>query len=382
MKLNLLMMLVGLVVFSHSTWAQAQTPSQQWRVQMGNRMFAPRCDEIGDLVIGGEDGKTPIYSCRVGEHWQAVKGNQLYAPRCARMRHIWWSPENREVMYTCTSGAIFAGSQAQPGSPWKFRYVKEDGGLCSPSDSSYYDCNEKLVNEDHMRGYDYIDVRPRRFPEGVIELSFQWAPPAPPQIDTSDVEVVVRVSPRHDLYGSPRTGSDETLPGRSGWDVPRIPDGMPSADRTSIPARRPAAVSCDDVTVTAYLGQAGQAVWIKREEDKLRVCVGKSLGKAWDDTWDLDYADGMLSYFARADGNWRLVSGTREAPAFANIRWHEWVEVNGVDKRAYIATDKVGESTEAVYGLLDGQQLFRATKPVKMLRFIPAAGAYVFAIQG
>ncbi len=384
MKFMYLLMTV-LVVVGVSQVAWAQAPSQQWRVQMGNRTFAPRCDEIGDLVIGGEDGKTPIYSCRVGEHWQAVKGDQVYTPRCSGMRYIWWSPENREVMYTCTSDAVFAGSQAQPNSPWKFRYVKEDGSLCSPSYSFPYPCNEKLVNEDHVRGYDYIDVRPRRFPEGVIEISFQWAPPAPviPENADSDVEVVrsgVGHRVEHDRTPLMLARRADEYHRRS---FRNIPNGMPSADPTGIPGGKPAVVSCGNEVVTHYLTAGGKPVWIKHEDTKQLVCVDTTLGKAWDDTWDLvGHQSGTASYFALAGGNWRLVNGRTEGPAYGIIRWHEWVDVSGADKRVYIATGKAGESTAAVYGMLDSQQLFRSTKPIKMLCFIPAAGTFVFAIQG
>ncbi|MBU2566620.1 hypothetical protein KKG46_03615 [Patescibacteria group bacterium] len=383
--MNKLLQLIAVLFVSlycfPSAHAGGNGAQSTWRVQMGTRAFTPRCDEIGDLVIGGTDNKTPIYSCRNGEHWQAVKGNQVLTPRCAEMSYIWWSVENSAVMYTCTDGAVFVGNQPQSeDGPWSMVYALSDGSYCGSYLAQYRsDCRLRLAHKDY-RGK---AIKPRRFPdvamlEGVVELSFDWAPPAPatPKPKDADVEVA------HHSSGGPVDEIRFTPRGTSRFDHPAHPDGMPSADPTKMPSGKPAAVSCGDEVVTSYLGEADQAIWIKYDDGKRRVCVGKSLGKSWDEIWDLEkYTDGTASYFARSGGNWRLVNGTREALAFDNIRWHHWVTVNGTEKRAYIATDKVGETTPAVYLMLDAQQLVRATKAIKMLRFIPSAGTFVLAVQ-
>ncbi|MDD2786278.1 MAG: hypothetical protein PHS79_05335 [Patescibacteria group bacterium] len=374
-------MFAVLVAVGFTSNVKADVPGQKWHVVMGARAFAPRCDAIGDIVIGGEDGKTPIYSCRNGDDWQAVKGNQMLTPHCTQMKYIWWSPEQRAVMYTCTDDAVMIGNQPQPqDGPWAIEQVdyleqvNYQARLCSGYDS---DCMRRLVHKEHKNSYGYEDVKPRRFPDGVLEITFEWSSPvpiAPAPSEASDVEVVNRPynppPPCIGCYGSSADG-------------PSAPYGMPSADPTRIPSGKPAAVSCGDEVVTWYLGDADKAVWIKRDGDKLRVCAGKSLGKAWDDTWDVtNYDDGTPSYFARGNDNWRLVSGTTEAPAYESIAWHSWVKVNGRDARAYIATGKVGESTPAVYGMLDGRQVSSASHSAKFWRFIPSAGTFVFATQG
>ncbi|MFA6503949.1 MAG: hypothetical protein WCT54_03315 [Patescibacteria group bacterium] len=370
-----------LVAVGFTSNVKADAPGQKWHVVMGTRAFTPHCDEIGDVVIGGENGKTPIYSCRNGDDWQAVKGNQMLTPHCDQMKYIWWSPEQGAVVYTCTGDAVMIGSQPQPESgPWAIEQVNYRGRVCGRYDSA---CTRRLVHKEH-RSSDggYEDVKPRRFPDGVVEIAFEWSPPAlvaPAPSESSDVEVVGRSDNGiRDLPSYPCIGCYG-----SSADAPFTPDGVPAADPTQIPSGKTAAVSCGDEVVTRYLGNADKAVWIKRDGDKLRVCAGKSLGKAWDDTWDVtNYDDGTPSYFARANDAWRLVNGTTEAPAFESIAWHSWVKVNGRDTRAYIATGKVGQTTPAVYGMLDGRQVSSASRSTKFWRFVPSAGTFVFATQG
>ncbi len=395
--------IVGLMFLGIASSASAD--NAKWRVATGSARSSVRCDEIGDVVIGGEDGKTPIYSCRNGEDWQAVKGSQAYTPRCKSMDRIWWSSENRSVMYTCTSGAIFIGNQPQPADgPWKMDYVDGEGYVCGYVQAepgfirftNHYanECPWSLINQNHRDAGRYQTVKPRRFPDGVVELSFEWTPPAtavPAESDDPDVEVIPR-SESSRSYGRGLGLADLGISRRSA--PPRIrmfgsdrsqpiPVGMPSADPTSIPGEQDAVVSCGNQVVTHYLLAKDAPVWIDSQTGSVRVCTGKTFGKSWQSTWDLAvYDDGTSSYFAgSADGNWRLVHGSVEATAFGNIRWHEWVEVRGAAKRAYLATDKAGETADALYLMLDNQQLARVTKPTRLWRFIPAAGNFVYAVQ-
>lgn len=368
-----------LVVVGAAGSARADA-SQKWHVVMGARAFAPRCDAIGDIVIGGEDGKTPIYSCRNGDDWQAVKGNQILTPHCTQMRYIWWSPEQRAVMYTCTDDAVMIGNQPQPESgPWAVETTNYNGRFCY---RGYSECTRHLVHKEHKNSYDgFAEVKPRRFPDGVIEIAFEWSPPAPvapAPSESSDVEVVRSRGQRDSVP------SFDPLAFREGSSYgPQIPVGMPSVDPTSIPSGKLAAVSCGDEVVTQYLSAADKAVWIKRDGDKLRVCAGKSLGKAWDGTWDVTiYNDGTPSYFARGNNTWRLVSGTTEASAYKSIAWHSWVKVGNYEARVYIATGKVGETAPMVYGMIDSRQISSASRRTKFWRFVPSAQAFVFATQG
>ncbi len=368
----------------------ATADEAKWHVVTGANAYAPKCDEIGDIVFGEDN--VPIYSCRVGTEWQAVKGNAKFTPKCDRMDHIWWNGQTKSVMYTC-GRSVFVGNAPQPeDGGWKCISVNSLGRVCNDAYDYRWQCSLKLVHEGH-RSSDgtYANVSPRRFPDGVAEVAFRWSPPAPPKPKSEqDSDVVVN----EERYGGRRDSGDGVITGCALGDScasnsvrPRqppvsVPDGMPGADPTAIQDGRPAVVSCDNRTVTQYLSAGTKPVWLMQDAGKRRVCVDKTASKPWDDTWDLAAHDnGTASYFGKLGSAWRLVKAGTEASPFESIEWHAWFQKDGEDLRAYIATGKTGDSKPTVHFMVDGRRVGQSAKAVELVRLVGRAKAFAYAVQ-